>query len=155
MSDKKTEKVVEEAPKAQREAMSQDVKDAIALSTAMVAEALKTRGNGAPQARGAPDPGPRCNDCGQYEVCCKGQHRQVVVWPSNPHFARFFQGVRINGVTYLSNGPAHAITVPADSNIEYMTEMWTRNEQDLSQGRVAEHNSGTVQQFNPATQGWR
>lgn len=153
MSDK-NKSDAPETPK--KEGMSQDVKDAIALATAMVAETLKGHAGAAPTGRRAAiNEGPRCSECGQYEVCCGKKHRKVVVWPSDPHFARFFQGYRLNGVTYLSNGPAHAITVPAEANIEYAVEMWTRNERETSQGRVAEHNSGSVHQFNPAIQGWR
>lgn len=153
MSDKNKEVVAIETPK--KEAMSQDVKDAIALASAMVAETLKGQVPTGVPGKAKPYEGPRCWECGQYEIACHGKHRQVVVWPSNPHFVKFFQGYRLNGVTYLSNGPAHAITVPAEANVEYAVEMWTRNEQELSQGRVAEHNSGTVNKFTPAVQGWR
>lgn len=155
MSDK-TDKKSEET-KAPASALTKEVQEAIALSTAMVAEALKGQQGQIPgrPTRGVPDLGPRCGECGQYEVACKKQHRQAVVWPSNPHFVKFFQGVRINGVTYMSNGPQHRITVPAEADIEYAVAQWTDNEQEISQGRVAEHFSGTVQKFNPAVKAWR
>lgn len=138
--------------------LSKEVQEAIALSTAMVAEALKDRVDAnKPHVKGRPTfDETRCGECGQYKVGCKGKHAQVVVWPSNPHFARFFQGYRLNGVTYISNGPSHAITVPAEAEIGYAVAKWTENEEVTSQGRVApDHNSGTVNNFVPATAGWR
>lgn len=149
-NDKKTEVAPVSTP-----TLSQDVKDAIALASAMVAETLSKQGTAKPAARPRVDDIPRCPDCGQHETACKGKHRQAVVWPNDRHYEKFFQGVRINGVTYISNGANHRITVPAESDVEYMAHMWTENEKEIAQGRVAEHSSNSVHKFVPATKGWR
>lgn len=101
----------------------------------------------------------QCPKCFQPVSACNGKHRRVVVYPTNQRFGRYFQGVFINGIRYLSNGPSHAIDVPLECDIEYMISAWEQNEYDTAQGRKAEHNSGSLGaaggQFSPATEGWR
>ena len=83
----------------------------------------------------------------------------MVVFPKDENYALWFQGVRINGVLYLSNGPGHAVTVPADAAIEATIANWENNERVLEHGRKRQHNSGQfgpgVSNINPATQAWR
>ena len=102
--------------------------------------------------------GPPCPECKAPKMGCKGKHKSVVVYPRNPRHARFFPGVRLNGVRYISNGPGHAIIVPADAPIEHLIQEFERNEDEQSQGRLAEHNSGVLgkkSSTSRATRAWR
>lgn len=136
--------------------MSQDVKDAIALSAAMVAEQLKKSETAS--VRSPRDNGPKCEVCRQYAVACKGKHRRAIVHPGDGHFARFFDGVCINGVWYKSDHAGHAIDVPEDSQVENLVQTWLKNEVETEQGKKHQHFSGSIgsqgTQYNPAT-GWR
>lgn len=97
----------------------------------------------------------RCSECQQMLASCKSKHRQVAVYPVNPNHGRWFQGVIINGVTYLSNSAQHKIPIPEDANVEYLVAEWERNEDQLLTGRQSFHDSGSVQRFNQATSAWR
>ncbi len=102
----------------------------------------------------------QCADCGQVRAACKGKHRKAIIYPKNEDRARFFQGVRINGITYQSQNAGQEVLVPEDSNVEYMVQQWERQEDVLITGRKANHNSGQIgaggtQGFTPAVGGWR
>lgn len=85
-----------------------------------------------------------CPQCRQMVAACKGKHRAVCVLPSDEDAAQWFQGVKINGVNYLSAYQGHLVTVPAESNIEYMVQEWQRNERELVRGRKRSRHSGSV-----------
>lgn len=42
-----------------------------------------------------------CGSCHQMMSVCHGKHITVHVWPKNEDYARFFEGVKINGVRYF------------------------------------------------------
>lgn len=86
----------------------------------------------------------RCGECGQTRAGCGGKHREMVVWPSYMASERFFQGVKINGVTYRSQHAGHRIIVPADAAIEHAIGQWDKREQILQTGRKKNHNSGSI-----------
>lgn len=62
-------------------------------------------------------PGQKCHECRQLLRACKGQHMKMCVYPKNEEFGQFFQGVKVNGVVYLSDFPGHEITVPKENDI--------------------------------------
>lgn len=144
-----------DASKAIREAISAAITEALPVATAMAAKVQAEANRPAPE---APPPGvfsrEKCAACQQYLVACKGKHKKMAVYPKNSRYGRWFQGVRINGVLYLSNNSSHQITVPADNNIEHLVEVWETNEEQVTQGRNVEHNSGGIGPnaggFNPA-----
>lgn len=90
----------------------------------------------------------RCDKCGQNVKACKDDgHVQMVVYPTKyPEFGDWFMGVFINGVRYLSNNAAHAVTVPrvAKSDILGMIRTWETNERELKLGRKRKRVSGNV-----------
>lgn len=77
----------------------------------------------------------RCGECMQDKKACKSKHRVIAVYPKNQRWGRWFQGVMINGVRYLSDNQSHLITVPAEADIEYMIYQWERNEERMVDGR--------------------
>ena len=102
----------------------------------------------------------QCRDCGQSRAACKGKHKQVVIYPRNEEFGRFFKGIRINGILYRSANGGQPVTVPKNSDVEHMLAAWERQENILITGRKASHNSGSIGKagsngFIPATGGWR
>ena len=101
----------------------------------------------------APHSHPRCPDCNQYQVACKGKHIQLVVYPQNEQFADWYDGIDINGVRYISPDKNTAITVPADaaSTIAKMTRDYEENEMQTRMGRKRTRNSGDVSRANPVT----
>lgn len=95
---------------------------------------------------------------------CKGNHIYMVVYPQRyQHFAKFFQGVMINGVRYLSSNRRERILVPTEmeGTVLKIIEDWEDNEQaTMSGSRVAEHDSGDIKEVgqsktNPAQQAFR
>lgn len=107
--------------------------------------------------------GEKCADCKQIlpRGCKQGEHahKMLVVFPTQKRNFKWFQGVRINSVLYLSNGPNHYIPVPAESNIEHDIQKWEDNEDAQAHGREAEHDSGTmgagVARTHNAQMAWR
>ncbi len=89
-----------------------------------------------------------CYACGQPAAkgryACKGKHAQMVCYPKDAYWGTYFQGVFANGAKYLSNGPGHAITVPADNNFEHQIEEWVNMERANAHGKRANHNSGSI-----------
>jgi hypothetical protein len=85
-----------------------------------------------------------CTECGQPHMACRGRHRKCRVLPSDEDQVEWFQGVKINGVNYLSPLDGREITVPADANIEYMVQQWSQNERELVRGKKRIRNSGSV-----------
>lgn len=137
-----------------------------------------------PQAQG-PAPrratGPTCSVCGQFQIACGGvpriegeitkakekaaneaNHELMVVYPTKyPEFGAWFQGRKINGVTYLSNNQGHKVWVPKDAvgDIQRAIESYEDNERETRMGRVREHNSGSINSPNKVADsgvgGWR
>lgn len=98
----------------------------------------------------------RCQECGQFEAACNNKHTTMVVYPASRLAQKFFTGVFINGVNYRSHSPSNSVVVPAQNSIRQILETFERNEEDLSQGRQAEHHSGTFGgDFRQPTQAWR
>ncbi len=89
-----------------------------------------------------------CFACGQPaskgRYACKGKHKEMVCFPKDPYWGTYFQGVFANGAKYLSNGPGHTITVPAENDFEHQIEEWVNMERQNAQGKKASHNSGSI-----------
>jgi len=99
--------------------------------------------------------GEQCKTCRQLLSACKDKHVTMVVYPEKyPEYGEHFRGVGVNTVWYRSNGPGHAIPVPAQAAaeiarivIEYEeNERATRNG-----GRASSHDSGSVTNGNVVT----
>lgn len=151
---KQNDKAPETAPPAP---ISKDVLEAITMGVALGMQQVQPQ-----QAAARPSAtrryGPPCPECKQPKMGCGGKHKQVVVFPRNVRHARFFQGFKLNGVRYISNGPGHAITVPASCDVEHALQKFERNEDEQAQGRIVDHNSGTLgkkSSISRATQAWR
>jgi hypothetical protein len=108
---------------------------------------------------GYPGEGPTCPVCKLRVSACKGEHVAMAVYPENPRFGKQFQGLKINGVLFLSNSAQHRIQVPAKNNFLAQIQAWERNEDEMMNGRVAERDSGSIGRhgtgFQPATSAWR
>jgi hypothetical protein len=145
-NDKKAAPQADIKPDTQSEvakAVSEALKEAI---PAAMAAALQVQAQSAQAMRAAmtPQKKERCNVCRQKDMACKGEHRMVALYPTNKRFAKFYEGVTINGVVYRSQNPNHYIEVPADSNVEYLLAQWEKNEDEMVNGRVAEHDAGSI-----------
>ena len=81
-------------------------------------------------------PWDRCQDCGQLKRACKLEHIKAVVYPTNPRWARHFQGVKVNEVVYRSDGPGRHVTIPKNSDVLTILNAWERNEEEQANGRV-------------------
>ena len=129
------------------DAIKEAIKEALPMAAAMAAQA-----SAAAQPKPVAGPGlpflkqnkGKCSECGQFEAACKNEHRLACVFPDDEEIGTFFQGVKINGVRYMSNGPGHLITVPKDSNVEYMVSAWVSQEKVLRTGRKMNRNSGSI-----------
>lgn len=154
-----------ELQKAVSDAASSAAKAAVDALMPAVAAAVKGS-NGqtvvqAAQTRERP-PMQRCGVCKQNVKACNNEHVKVVVYPKKfPQFAKWFQGARINGVTYLSDGPQVSIDVPKEAvgSILSMVQNWEDNEAEIRVGRKHTHNSGGLGEgakgAKSATVGWR
>ncbi len=118
-----------------------------AMAAAAVTAANMVTGRQTPS---APAPASRevCDMCRQMKrTGCMGEHVMVAVYPKREEFAENFQGVFINGVKYLSNGPEHLIPIPSNSEVMYLLNKWEENEAQVRLGRKKQHNSGTTRNF--------
>jgi hypothetical protein len=105
----------------------------------------------------------RCPLCGLAETACGGawakdkegkdiieydaaglpkynwalNHTKEYVGPKDDNLFRWFQGVIVNGVRFLSDYPGHKILIPIKSDIMTQVSMWEQNEKDLLQKRTA------------------
>lgn len=82
--------------------------------------------------------------------------------PQDESLFKWFQGVIIKGVRFLSDHYGHLIWIPKKSDIPTLINAWERNEKDLSQKRSAEGNGmgyasagGVVARSNQPAIGWR
>ena len=157
MSKQEKQEEKPEAPKADSsvaDAIKAAISEALPLATALAAQAMANQ-HPAP----APYVGPAvpflkqalvtCGECGQKTDAaktkgCKGEHRLAIVFSDDEEEAQWFQGVKINGVRYLSNHPGHYITVPKDCNVEYMVAEHTRLAKQLRVGRKNNRHSGSI-----------
>lgn len=96
----------------------------------------------------------KCGECGQYVRACKGEHVQMVVWCRDLEADKWFLGVKLNGVTYISPAPGVPITVPKENDIASILSGYEQGEKEMMRGKKVEHNSGSVNSFRPA-QGFR
>lgn len=108
----------------------------------------------------------KCPDCGQYKVACGSKHTMMLVWPQRyPELAGAFDGVRINGVQYVSVDNRYKVCVPeaSVSSIVKMIQDYEQNERENIIGRKQKSwNSGTISpngqnQINQPNmaEGWR
>lgn len=139
----------------QDEAFNKAVADAVAkvlehaIPAAVGAAVMATQ----PKTR-APDNRERCTECRQLIVACQGKHTQMVVWCRDPEADRWFTGVKVNGVTYISPHAGTPITVPLHSDIASILSAYEQGEKEMMRGKRVEHNSGSLNNFRPA-QGFR
>lgn len=104
--------------------------------------------------------GEKCAACKQLlpPGVKQGEHKhiRVAVFPKNRRHAKWFQGLFINGVRYLSNDASHLLDVPADIDLSIIAN-WEDNEEVLKEGREATHDSGDVNSPRRAgsSAGWR
>ncbi len=136
--------------------MMETLKQGIAMGVAMAQQSAPAQpallGNG----RLAPAPKESCMECKQDVRACKGEHVDMVVYPINERWADVFQGVRLNGVNYRSNHAGHFLKVPKANDIAGTIAAFEANEEVQANGRKRRHDSGTLQNFQPAVQGaWR
>ncbi len=99
-----------------------------------------------------------CQVCRQAVSGCGGVHSEMIVFPQKyPEFGKWFQGVTINGVRYLSDNATDYVTVPAScvSSISNMVRAYEENERVMRMGRTAEHNSGDSRAPKQPNQAWR
>lgn len=148
---KKTEKLEQpaaEAPKPKTDEM-REVARALAeelVPSVAVAVAQATRGPVVHDPRRQPPPPnpTRCSTCGQLLVACKDEHEMLVVYPQNVRHGKFFQGLFLNGVRYLSPRPGVAIPVPKENNFRYDLAKAEEAEDNFLHGRVIQHHSGSI-----------
>lgn len=92
--------------------------------------------------------GGTCPECNQPAIkgryACKGKHTKMVVYPQDPYWGTYFQGVCIGGAWYLSDGPGHEITVPFENSIRHEVDKWMDMERTNAQGRRKSHKSGSI-----------
>lgn len=104
--------------------------------------------------------GEKCQVCSQYlpPGVKQGEHphKRVVVFPRSKRHGKWFQGLIINGVRYLSNNASHSILVPEGLDMTLL-DNWEENEEVLREGREATHDSGDINNPKRAdhTSGWR
>jgi hypothetical protein len=100
-----------------------------------------------------------CSKCKQAVRGCHGDHALMVVFPGNPRHGKAFRGCILNGVTYLSTNGLHKIVVPAKNDFAYQIQEFEHNEDEMLNGRVVEHGSGSIGThgtgFQAAQQAWR
>lgn len=103
-----------------------------------------------------------CMDCRQPITACEGVHAKMVVYPTRyPEFWKYFKGVKINGVEYVSHSATEEITVPkcCESTITNAIVQFEDNERTILVGRNKQHNSGALGRgasgVTPAISAWR
>lgn len=76
-----------------------------------------------------------CMECGQPIVkgkyACQQKHQYAVVMPNLNQ--RYFLGIKINGVTYLSTNGQN-VCLPASINVAGHLDAWDKKEQELMNG---------------------
>lgn len=91
--------------------------------------------------------GEKCAECQQRLPAGvpQGSHKhiKVAIFPSHRKHGKWFQGLFVNGVKYLSNHAGHLLTVPADLDLSLIRN-WEDNEDVMKDGREVDHNSGTL-----------
>lgn len=148
---KKDDKPKTEAPaKSAAEEMREAIADGIAMG---IAVAAKGNTPAPTQTRAQARQKKTCGECKQDLRGCEGKHRLMVVYPKKN--GRYFQGVIINGVRYLSNNKNHKICVPANADISNFISNWEDSEEAMKESKSREHNSGELSgsgrtSFNPA-----
>lgn len=89
----------------------------------------------------------QCGKCFQNENACKGKHVKMVVYPERyPEFAKWWPGVVINGVRYISHTPNVKILVPEKqySTIVNAIKTFEENERTVNISRSKTHVSGSI-----------
>ncbi len=89
-------------------------------------------------------------------------HIKYYCGPKDDSLFRWFQGVMIGGVRFLSDYVGHQIWIPIKSDIPTLINNWERNEKELSHKRQAEGNGagavlpgGQVVRGSQNAIGWR
>lgn len=104
-----------------------------------------------------------CQVCKQAKVGCGGKHVKAIVYPMKyPEYGKWFQGCIINGIRYLSDNRNDYVTIPENCVGPIMKQVadYEENERATRNGRVAEHDSGGINQggggsVRPPSQAWR
>jgi hypothetical protein len=134
------------------EAFNKAVADAVAKAMETVIPASIGAAIQVSQPKGAVRPSTDiCGECRQYLRACKGEHEQMEVWCHDPEVNRWFTGVRINGVTYLSPEAGIRVTVPKGSDIASIISAYSQGEKEMMRGKKVQHDSGSLNSFRPAT----
>ena len=159
-SDPKAEASISQQTLA--EVMKQVSESLIPAAVAAAVAATGGQRQAAPARPVHPTQAARCSDCGQVRSGCQGEHAMMVVFPQRyTHHAKYFTGVTINGIKYLSNHDSHEVLVPKDAvgDIQAIVSIFEQNEQDMMLGRRADHHSGRLspkgRAVNEANAAWR
>lgn len=136
------------------EAFENIITKVVTQSTAAAAALISTSQPKAPVAL-PPRTFEKCAECFQYAEACKGEHVEMVVYPVSAKHGKWFPGVIVNGVRYLSDHGGHRIKVPKENNIAAAVVQWEQNEEEMLNGRTKFHNSGSIFAPRPAHEGWR
>lgn len=155
-SDEKSEEKVEAAAPTERNDSVGDVvrevlKEVLPAAVAAGIEAGQASRKGAAPKKDLPTVLSTCSACRQPNMACKGKHRMARVLPYDDDQIPWFQGVKINGVTYLSPPDGREVVVPEKANVEYMVQAWSQNERELVRGKKRIRNSGSIGPGGAAT----
>lgn len=75
---------------------------------------------------------------GNVKVNPRINHIAAYVGPRNHRLFKWFQGIIVGGVRYLSDRPGHTIWIPKKSDVLTLINTWENDQEDLLQGRKAE-----------------
>lgn len=148
-NEKKDSNTPIEQTSAFQEALAKAVKEALPVMAGVIVQAQEAAKmqNFANSEAHRPT-GERCGECQQLlpAGCKQGEHKhkEVVLYPQNPHYGEWFQGCFINGIRYLSDGPNHKVIVPFEANVEKILRDWENNEDALRHGKVTSRRSGNL-----------
>ena len=149
-----------EAPPSTRDIVRDIMGEMLPAMAAAMQAAVHANAPRDPRAeRAAVAAGPKCSACKQLAAACKGEHEEMVVYPTKyPEFGVWFRGVGINGVWYRSDNPGQLVTVPkcAADDIRQTVAAYEENERETRMGRVGGHDFGNVAAPRvAASNGWR
>lgn len=99
-----------------------------------------------------------CGHCGQKVKGCLGKHAKMVVLPRTTLGKRYFQGIRLNGVLYMSPNSQTPIIVPEQNDFAYILQQHDAQEESFPHGKQYMHDSGSVnapRMVNPAQVPWQ
>jgi len=134
----------------------------VAIAAALAGADVKKVGNVAAAAQPTFDSREECLVCHQTKAACREKHVKMVVYPIKyPEFITFFDGIKINGVRYLSYSETDEVWVPesAQSMIANAVLAFEQNEKAAITPRSKNHSSGSIGRSGtgaiPANAAWR